>query len=61
MKGRSDNILLYDILECCQRIASYIDDVGKEQFEQNFLLQDGLVRKLEIIGEMRILTCLGEK
>ena len=33
MKGRSDNILLYDILECCQRIASYIDDVAKADFE----------------------------
>ena len=51
MKGRSDNILLYDILECRQRIASYIDDVAKADFEMNYLLQDGLVRKLEIIGE----------
>ena len=51
MKGRSDNILLYDILESCQRIASYIDGVTKEQFESNYLLQDGLVRKLEIMGE----------
>ncbi len=51
MKGRSDNILLYDILECCQRIAGYVDGVTKEQFESNYLLQDGLVRKLEIIGE----------
>ncbi|MEO6052270.1 MAG: HepT-like ribonuclease domain-containing protein [Pyrinomonadaceae bacterium] len=51
MKGRSDNILFYDILECCQRIAGYIDGVRKEEFESTYLLQDGMVRKLEIIGE----------
>jgi uncharacterized protein with HEPN domain len=51
MKRRSDQILLYDILECCDRIASYIDGVNKDAFEQNFQLQDALVRKLEIIGE----------
>ena len=51
MKGRSDNILLYDILECCQRIASYIDGISKNDFEQNFQLQDALVRKIEVIGE----------
>lgn len=51
MKARSDNILLYDILECCLRIASYIDGISKDQFEQNFLLQDALIRKIEVIGE----------
>lgn len=51
MKGRSDNILLFDILECCERIASYIDGVAKGEFEQNYQLQDALIRKLEVIGE----------
>lgn len=51
MKGRSDNILLFDILECCDRIASYIADVSREAFDENYQLQDALIRKLEVIGE----------
>ncbi len=51
MKSRSDNILLFDILECCERIASYINGVTKDDFEQNYQLQDALIRKLEVIGE----------
>jgi len=51
MKARSDNILLFDILECCERITGYIDGISKDQFEQNFLLQDALIRKIEVIGE----------
>lgn len=51
MKGRSDHILLYDILECCDRIAEYIYGVSKETFENNNQLQDALIRKIEVIGE----------
>ena len=51
MKRRSDNILLYDILECCDRIASYIEGVTRVTFEENYQLQDALIRKLEVIGE----------
>jgi uncharacterized protein with HEPN domain len=51
MKSRSDNILLFDILECCERISSYIQGVSKSDFEQNYQLQDALIRKLEVIGE----------
>lgn len=48
---RSDSILLYDILECCDRIASYIEGVSRSPFDENHQLQDALVRNLEIIGE----------
>jgi uncharacterized protein with HEPN domain len=51
MKGRSDEILLFDMIECCQRIAEYIDGVRKKAFEADYQLQDALVRKLEVIGE----------
>lgn len=51
MKSRGDNILLFDILECCGRIASYIAGVSKDAFENNYQLQDALIRKLEVIGE----------
>jgi uncharacterized protein with HEPN domain len=48
---RSDSILLYDILECCERIAVYIKGVSRSAFEENYQLQDALIRKLEVIGE----------
>lgn len=51
MTGRSDKILLFDILECCQRISEYIDGVRKKDYESDHQLQDALVRKLEVIGE----------
>ncbi len=51
MRGRSDHILLYDILECCDRVAEYIDGVSKQTFENNYQLQDALIRKIEVIGE----------
>ena len=51
MTSRSDNSLLFDILECCERIASYIAGVTKDAFEGNYQLQDALIRKLEVIGE----------
>jgi len=51
MRGRNDNILLFDILECCERIASYTAGVRREAFDDNYLLQDALIRKLEVIGE----------
>ena len=51
MKGRSDNILLFDIIECCERIASYTVGVNREAFDDNYQLQDALIRKLEVIGE----------
>ncbi|MBV9241582.1 MAG: DUF86 domain-containing protein [Acidobacteria bacterium] len=51
MGSRSDNILLFDILECCERIESYVQGVSRADLEQNFQLQDALIRKLEVIGE----------
>ena len=51
MKSRSDKILLFDIVECCERIANYIAGVSREAFDENHLLQDALIRKLEVIGE----------
>ncbi len=51
MKARSDSLYLYDIAECCRKIAEYVDGVAEDAFKQNSLLQDAVVRNIEIIGE----------
>ncbi len=51
MKTRNDNLCLYDIAECCRKIETYLDGVTEEDFKNNSMLQDALVRNIEIIGE----------
>ena len=51
MKTRNESLYLYDILECCDAIASYIVDVSEIEFQNNKMMQDALVRNIEVIGE----------
>ena len=51
MKTRNESLYLYDILECCDTIASYIADVSEIDFQNNKMMQDALVRNIEVIGE----------
>lgn len=51
MKARNDGLYLYDILECCKKIGAYIAGVTEDEFASNSLLQDGVVRNIEVIGE----------
>ncbi len=51
MKSRHDSLFLYDILECCDRVAKYIDGIAEEDYQANTQLQDALVRNIEVIGE----------
>jgi uncharacterized protein with HEPN domain len=51
MKKRDDTVYLRHILDAIQRIQEYITAVSYDQFLGNVLLQDGVVRQLEIIGE----------
>ena len=47
-----DNIMyLRHIYDATVQIKSYIAGVSEEQFSQMSLLQDGVIRQLEIIGE----------
>ena len=50
---RQDRELTYlgDILDSIQRIESYTTGVSKESFLENFMMQDALMRQIEIIGE----------
>jgi len=51
MKSRHDRLYLYDIIECCDRVADYIDGVREEDYQVNPMLQDALVRNIEVVGE----------
>jgi uncharacterized protein with HEPN domain len=46
-----DAVYLYHIRDAVDRIQFYLQGVDLEGFSSNFLLQDGVIRQMEIIGE----------
>ena len=48
---KDDTVYLQHMLNAILRIESYTQGVTKENYLGNVLLQDGVVRQLEIIGE----------
>jgi len=48
---RDPLLLLQDILECAEKISVYVEKVEKSSFMENGMLQDAVIRNLEIIGE----------
>ena len=48
---KDDTVYLRHILDAIEKIEGYLKSVSAEQFLQDRLLQDGVVRRLEIIGE----------
>ena len=51
MKSRHDRRYLYDIIECRDRVADYVRGVSEEDYHVNPMLQDALVRNIEVVGE----------
>ena len=49
---RDISIYLTDILESIAQIEKYTVDVEEEQFEEDDQLQDAVIRRVEIIGEV---------
>ena len=45
-----DRLYFSDILECIERIKVYTQE-GREAFMASMLVQDGVIRNLEVIGE----------
>ena len=48
---RDDSVYLQHILDAISRIEEYLHGVNDETFHQQYLVQDGVIRQLEIIGE----------
>ena len=51
MKERDDTVYLKHILDAIARIEGYLSGVSQETFTKTPLLQDGVIRQTEIIGE----------
>jgi len=51
MKERDDTVYLKHILDAIARIEGYLSGVDQETFSKTMLLQDGVIRQTEIIGE----------
>ncbi len=47
---KNDNVYLHHILECIENIESYVPN-GKSDFFSSKLIQDAVIRNLEIVGE----------
>ena len=51
MTGKKDNLYLRHILEAIQQIEEYLADYDLSSFLATRLIQDGVIRQTEIIGE----------
>jgi len=48
---KDPRLYLDDILESCNRIEIYIENIDKKKFDDNDLLKDAVVTRLLVIGE----------
>jgi uncharacterized protein with HEPN domain len=51
MKNRDDKVYLEDILESIGHIEEFTHKLSEKDFVSNLLVQDAVIRRLEIIGE----------
>lgn len=49
---KDDKIYIEHILQSIDRIQSYLSGKDHQSFSNDFMLQDAVVRQLEIIGEV---------
>lgn len=48
---RDDSFYLRHILDAIARIETYLRNIREDDFYKNSLVQDGVIRQIEIIGE----------
>jgi len=51
MPEKTDYLYLNHINDACSQIGVYLGNIDKDKFIRNNLVQDGVIRQLEIIGE----------
>jgi len=51
MKKRDDRLYIQHILDAGKTISGYLGGVEKDEFQETSLLQDGVIRQIQIIGE----------
>lgn len=48
---KDPEVFLIHILECIELVEEYSNNLSKEKFLKNIVVQDAIIRRLEIIGE----------
>jgi len=48
---KDDSVYLHQIIDAFVQIEHYTEGVSREEFLHNRLLQDGVIRQLEVMGE----------
>jgi uncharacterized protein with HEPN domain len=48
---KDDRLYLIHIKECIERIESYLGDADKQEFFNSTLLQDAVIRNLQVLAE----------
>ena len=48
---RDERVFLRHILDCVHRVETYLRDVDQAAFLSNTLVQDAVLRQIEVIGE----------
>lgn len=51
MDNKKDIVYLKHILDAARKVEKYIRDVSENDFKTNSLIQDGVIRQIEIVGE----------
>ncbi|HOL22219.1 MAG TPA: DUF86 domain-containing protein [bacterium] len=51
MPEKEDKIFLCHISDAISRIEEYTSEIDEDEFIENHLIQDGVIRQIEIIGE----------
>lgn len=51
MKDKDDKLYLYHIIDAIKTIEKYKERFSEEGFRSDNLVQDGIIRQIEIIGE----------
>lgn len=49
--GKDSVVYIKHILECINKIETYVSNSNEEEFLKNGLIQDAVIRNFEIIGE----------
>lgn len=49
--SKDDSVYLQHTIDAIKRIEEYTSDVDNRDFTSNHLVQDGVIRQIEIIGE----------
>jgi uncharacterized protein with HEPN domain len=51
MTSRDDSVYLQHILDAADAVDGYLQGVDEARFQKTGLLQDGVIRQIQVIGE----------